>query len=226
MVKNSSMAYFINQKAVQTLFSSSQYGTYQFLAKVFLFVLFTVGILCSMINTQFFYETPPDSSHIEIHAYRRNTLVNSNFEKKSKIIEEVVKTLVDNTLVFKSYRKLQEQTTQHLSVCEIYSEDGKHEKFHVSQIWKEELSIPTDDITYVTQVTLDRFHMIETILNQWSGPLSISIYLDIDEISHFKETIFSYPSIFERDNIDFHVCNGYWGKSVFHKYIFDLLMHT
>ena len=95
--------------------------------------------------------------------------------------------------------------TQHLSMCDAFIADGKHEKFRVSQIWKEEMSIPSDDITYVTQVTLDRFHMIETILNQWSGPLSISIYLDINETLSLRRTLYSYPSIFERDNVDFHI---------------------
>ena len=133
------------------------------------------------------------------------TQTNSTFHKKLRILEETVNRLLDNKDFYKRYKTLHSEKIENLSLCTEYTTDAKHEKFYISQIWKNELSIKPGSVTYVTQLTMSRLNLIDKIQEQWSGPLSISIYLELDEILSFKEKLLYYSSVIERDNIDFHI---------------------
>ena len=133
------------------------------------------------------------------------TRVNQTFNKKLRIIEETVNRLLDNEDFYRRYKRFQLETTANLSLCAEYRKDAEREQFYISQIWKNELSIEPESITYVTQLTLNRLYLIDKIQEQWSGPLSVSLYLDIDEVLSFKEKLSYYPSVIERDNIDLHI---------------------
>ena len=145
----------------------------------------------------------------------RITLTNATFHKKLRILEETVERLLDNKDFYQRYKTLHSDKMENMSLCTEYTTDAKHEKFYISQIWKNELSIEPGSVTYVTQLTMSRLNLIDKIQEQWSGALSISIYLEIDEILSFKEKLLYYSSVIERDNIDFHIVLATGVRSTF-----------
>ena len=199
------------------IFRRTLHRAHPFVVKSSLLALLCASFICyvNFDNTRVYVVKKREQSNLtvvdnnadDIYALEspKITQVNYTFNKKLRIIEETVKRLLDNGDFYRRYRRLQSESTVNLSLCAEYSKDAEHEQFYISQIWKNQLSIEPESITYVTQLTLNRLDLIDKIQEQWSGPLSVSIYLEIDEIVSFKEKMSSYPSVIERDNIDLHI---------------------
>lgn len=68
-----------------------------------------------------------------------------------------------------------------------------------------ESSDEDDDITLVTQLSMDRLHMVESLCNQWKGPISLSLYLSDAEADQFVKFAQNSKVLNERRNVGYHI---------------------
>ena len=134
----------------------------------------------------------------------------SKFIRRRNILNDTCQKLLMNIHFYKRYKQLLSSyyKTMNASTCTIYNADSILEKFYISSIWNNELSFDPHSITLVSQLTLNRFHLIELLMKHWEGPISLSLYIDIDEISVVFDKFLSSISILESDKIDFHFVVG------------------
>lgn len=61
------------------------------------------------------------------------------------------------------------------------------------------------DVTLVAQLSMDRLHMVETLCNQWKGPISLSLYLSDAEADQFVKLAQNSKVLNQRRNVGYHV---------------------
>ena len=172
--------------------------------KVLLLMLPTLGIIfLSMGENQVTY-APTDRELIQNY---NKTKENTSFGIKVQIFNNILKNLFENIGFFRNYNQsyVGYQRQMNLRTCSIYNADAEHKRFVIPSIWKNYLSVKLDDITFVTQLSFNRFYLIELIAKQWSGPLSIAIYVQVDHLPSFEKVFLTYPSLVDRDNLDIHL---------------------
>ena len=127
--------------------------------------------------------------------------------KKLHSLNDTFFNLMSNAKFFKAYNEtfVNNQTRNGRNICEVFNEDAKHRRFFVASVWKEYLSVDSDDITLVTQLTFDRFYMIDLLIEHWPGPLSITVYVKAEQLQVFEGAVATHPTLLKRDNIDFHI---------------------
>ena len=52
---------------------------------------------------------------------------------------------------------------------------------------------------------VDRLHMVESLCNQWKGPLSLAIYLSDAEADQFVKYTQSSTTLNQRKNVGYHI---------------------
>ena len=63
-----------------------------------------------------------------------------------------------------------------------------------------------NEITLVAQLSMDRLHMVESLCNQWHGPLSLALYLSDAEADQLVKFVQSSPILNKRkNNVSYHV---------------------
>uniref|UniRef100_A0A914WFW9 Glycosyltransferase-like protein LARGE2 n=1 Tax=Plectus sambesii TaxID=2011161 RepID=A0A914WFW9_9BILA len=61
------------------------------------------------------------------------------------------------------------------------------------------------DVTLVTQLSMDRLQMLEQLLSQWEGPVSVALYLSDSETNQLLRFAADSPHIAHRTNVAFHI---------------------
>ena len=61
------------------------------------------------------------------------------------------------------------------------------------------------DITLVAQLSIDRLHMVESLCNQWEGPVSLALYLSDTEADQFVKFAQSSAILQNRKNVGYHI---------------------
>ena len=61
------------------------------------------------------------------------------------------------------------------------------------------------DVTLVAQLSMDRLHMIESLCVQWSGPISLALYLSDAEAYQVVNFVASSKVLKGRRNVGYHV---------------------
>ena len=61
------------------------------------------------------------------------------------------------------------------------------------------------DVTLVAQLSMDRLHMVETLCNQWKGPISLSLYLSDAEADQFVKFAQNSKVLQLRRNVGYHI---------------------
>ena len=142
-------------------------------------------------------------SHNSNNQYMDTSLM---FKLRLKVITRVLDTLHENKEFFRSSREAYtpSQSMKKDGLCTEYHQDALH-RFFIPSIWKDQLTIEPDDVTLATQFSFNRFHVINLLIKQWSGPLSLALYGEIDELLTLNEQLLLYPSILRRDNVDIHL---------------------
>ncbi len=62
-----------------------------------------------------------------------------------------------------------------------------------------------DDVTLAAQLSMDRLHMIELLCAQWSGPISMALYLSDSEAQQLVHFVQGSKILAARDNVGYHV---------------------
>ena len=71
--------------------------------------------------------------------------------------------------------------------------------------YDETLTLEEGDVTLVAQLSMDRLHMVETLCNQWKGPISLSLYLSDAEADQFVKFAHNSEVLKKRRNVGFHL---------------------
>lgn len=130
------------------------------------------------------------------------------FSSKSDIFIKKMDRMQNNADVFEMQKRLwtEHQKRMNYSVCDTYAQEGNNmSRFYESSIFKDYLHINPDDVTLVTQLTVDRIYLLHLLVEYWSGPISLAIYVEVDQLSTLKREVLSYPSIIDRNNVDVHI---------------------
>ena len=61
------------------------------------------------------------------------------------------------------------------------------------------------DVTLIAQLSMDRLHMVETLCNQWKGPISLSLYLSDAEADQFVKFTQNSKVLNQRRNVGYHI---------------------
>ena len=125
---------------------------------------------------------------------------------KLKILKKAVENLVHNKTLIEGENNMRaDKGKEHFNICAVYDADAKLKRFYAASVWNDQLQIIPDDVTFVTQLSLNRIHLIDMIIKQWSGPLSVALCLGTKDLLSVEQEIVKYPAILERSNIDFHM---------------------
>lgn len=65
--------------------------------------------------------------------------------------------------------------------------------------------IAADDVTLITQLSIDRLQMIDALSIHWPGPMSIALYLSDSEVQQFRAYVTSNGKLAKRKNIAYHI---------------------
>jgi len=63
----------------------------------------------------------------------------------------------------------------------------------------------SDDVTLVTQLSLDRLQMLETLCTHWNGPMSLALYMSDSEAQQFLQYATGSRILMQRKNIGYHI---------------------
>lgn len=61
----------------------------------------------------------------------------------------------------------------------------------------------TDDVTLVTQLSMDRLQMVEALCKHWPGPISLALYLSDSEVQQFLAFTLNSEVLSKRRNIGY-----------------------
>lgn len=62
-----------------------------------------------------------------------------------------------------------------------------------------------NDVTLITQLSIDRLQMIESLSAHWPGPMSIALYLSDAEAQQFRTYVMNSENLSRRKNIAYHI---------------------
>lgn len=60
-------------------------------------------------------------------------------------------------------------------------------------------------VTLVAQLSMDRLHMVESVCAQWTGPVSLALYLSDAEADQFVKFAQNSDVLSKRQNVGYHV---------------------
>jgi hypothetical protein len=67
------------------------------------------------------------------------------------------------------------------------------------------LDVNGTDVTLVTQLTIDRLSVFESLCERWNGPISAAFYLDDNEVKNLKRYVKESQILSSRTNVGYHV---------------------
>ena len=168
----------------------------------------TIVFVVLIISTAFIYSIKTNSNvRSIINGAQYVKIKPPIYVQKLHSLNNTLFSLMSNAEFFKTYNEtfVNNQTSNGRDICDVYDEDAKHRRFFVPSVWKEYLSVESDDITLVTQLSFNRFYLIDLLIKHWSGPLSITIYVNTEQLQVFGGALATHPTLLERENIDFHI---------------------
>ena len=89
--------------------------------------------------------------------------------------------------------------------CFLYIMEGRMQRTTLTNVWDNYTSYDADDVALVTQTSQDRIGRIQRLLEHWEGPVSLTIYVDLQKLPIFMQKVSQCPSLLTRQNIDLHL---------------------
>ena len=128
--------------------------------------------------------------------------IRSNISVSQKKLVDLEKKL---SLFVSKATQIEKRTDEIIySSCTAYEESAKLKRYVMLRIWKNHIAVNLNDITLILQLSLSRFYLIDLHIKQWSGPMSIVIHVQFNELKTLKKSIMFSDAIFYRNNIDIH----------------------
>lgn len=130
---------------------------------------------------------------------------NSLVTEKLKIIDFLAANVQLPHVNVSKYRNGRSITT----VCRTYKQEGKH-FFHQSRrtfldIFSTFNNYSKDDVTLVTQMSLQRMQILKIVAQYWDGPMSVALQVEPEDFIIMGDHFRNAQYLLERHNIDFHI---------------------
>ena len=61
------------------------------------------------------------------------------------------------------------------------------------------------DITMVSQLTLDRINLLNVHASHWTGPMSVTVYVERKHLPELGSVLSLMDPVLQRSNIDLHI---------------------
>ena len=91
-------------------------------------------------------------------------------------------------------------------VCRRYSNESNTAK-EIFKVWSG-TDTSFDDVTLVTFMSVDKFDIFDMTLRQWSGPLSLAIYVNEKSRDKLLEELKKRPYLLKRKHVELSIIPG------------------
>ncbi len=135
-------------------------------------------------------DIPPDQL-TNVPALRLQTVIDVIGDIKSKNL-----TFVNNKYTHNDIRGYQ---------CVMYHKEISLKHFTVSNIWSTFAEYKENDVTLVSQFTLDKVTVLSELLDHWTAPISLALYIGYDILDKVPHVLERFPNILARENLDIHL---------------------
>ncbi len=95
--------------------------------------------------------------------------------------------------------------THGLSVCDMYKLEPTLERNAFPSPWLESQPYDNKDITLVTQMTAEKIPIFVQLLDHWTGPVSVTYYMDCNDDFSIEQLATHLYQWAERGNIFVHI---------------------
>ncbi len=112
------------------------------------------------------------------------------------------------------HNQTKNQYSKKHNICDIYYKEGKQKRAVISNVWKQFTNVGYDDVTLVTQMSIDKMPSLIRILKTWTGPVSVAFYIKLNTSQSALESIMSETSVVSKDNMDIHLVAGFGVSSI------------
>ena len=113
--------------------------------------------------------------------------------------------LIDRDIILERTVREHDLTT-YKDVCNNLKEQSKKNFItHLFFYGTPYSSVDEYDVTLVTQLTMNRIHVLHKLLNHWNGPASITVYGSESEKWNFMQYLNAYSVLDGRPNVVIHV---------------------
>ena len=89
--------------------------------------------------------------------------------------------------------------------CTIYNHYANRKRTTVMSLWREYLDVDYKDITMVLQLTMDRINLLNVHAYHWTGPMSVTVYLERKHLPDLGSILSVMDQVLQRNNIDLHI---------------------
>ncbi len=125
-------------------------------------------------------------------------------QRRLKILNDSIQQLtnLNHLPLYEAYKMMDYKT----NLCQQYQIEGNLDRIVIPHIWQE-INPPQNytDVTLVTQISLERLGILERLLINWEGPISVALYLSRLYLNNTLSLIEPYLRIMRRDNLDIHL---------------------
>ena len=174
-----------------------------FRMKLKLFIPF-VGIYT--ITIMLFFKIILNNKRINIQLLRRN---NENYESipiaKINILNEVIEDILLHQEQFIQEEKQFRENWLKYNGCELYLADSKRKHFTVTSLWRKFCDLNYYDVTMAIQLSVDRIELLGLHDKHWAGPMSMTLYVQVRQMTRLKHYVTSMTSLLQRNNVDIHI---------------------
>ena len=91
-------------------------------------------------------------------------------------------------------------------ICRRYSNESNTPK-EIFKVWSG-TDTSFDDVTLVTFMSVDKFDVFDMTLRQWSGPLSLAIYVNEKSRDKLLEELKKRPYLLKRKHVELSIIPG------------------
>lgn len=130
---------------------------------------------------------------------------NSLIQRKLGLLGRGIRTILDQW-------KNATPTTYPNYGCERYNAEARESKIHLANVWKTvskndtTTDTTTDTVTLVTQMGEERLEVIDRVLQNWPGPVSVAVYISSKSVANLPKTLLQMnSSLLNRENVDLHL---------------------
>ena len=109
----------------------------------------------------------------------------------------------------KHHKKVNLTHVDHLSICSRYKREASEGKVFIPNIWKAHMEYSIDDVTLVSQMSLNKLEAFDRLLHHWTGPVSLALYILVEHMDNAFEQIAKWNLMTTRRNVDLHIVAGF-----------------
>ena len=158
------------------------------------------------MTIMFYVKTILFTKQKKIQLFRQN---NENYKShtiaKINIFNEVLEDILLHQEQFILEEKQFRENWLKYNGCELYLADSKRKHFTVMSLWRKFLDVSDYEVTMAIQLSVDRIELLDLHDKHWTGPMSVTLYVQLRQMTQLKNYVTSMTSLLQRNNVDIHI---------------------